>query len=173
MVGILEIVQAVFTILATVIGGAWVWFNYLSRREFKQRLESNVKAVVKQEKDRTHLLVECMLKSLGYAKVELEHSAIRVYVSTPYKELKDLQNGVRVDWQLVSTFKIFEQHHWIEFDETIRESEIVTIPGEEYLAFKLEMIVYTKRKLRRKSLEWNTSAIVFKDFIKGDYDEPT
>ena len=169
-----NVIQAIFTSSAFVIGGIWVWFNFKSRREFRKRLEPNVGLSFRRERDRTELLIEYTLKSIGYARVNIKTPSVIVYASTPEGKLKDQEKGVRADWRHVATFNIFERHDWIEFDETIRDSEVLTVPGADYLAFKVDMTVYTeKKRCWEKSLEWNTTAIVFKDSAKGDQDEPT
>lgn len=150
---IARLVQSVATTVGIIIGGVWVLFNFMQGRAYRQRLEPRVTGTVECKNGLSYLSVTYELKSVGLPKtlLDLKKSGLVTYSS---RSLEDVGSAITVQWKQESAHDVFQRHQWIERDETIVGTILIVFPGCDYLAFRLELTLFTGK------LEWNTEAII-------------
>lgn len=138
--------------IAIVVGGIAAYFKWFRGRVYRQRLETVAGGSFKANGGQ-HLLVNVRTKNVGLSEVRIEDegSGLRIFSSRPAASPASVKNVV---WEHCATFPIFEEHGWIESNETIEHQRLIELPKREYLAFRIEVWIASKGIL------WKTNAIV-------------
>jgi hypothetical protein len=138
LLGVLDALQKVFTILAIIVGGIWACFHYRRGRTYRSRLEPSVSAQVICRGSEKYVLSKVRLKNVGLSKVDIEQkgSALRVFV---YSTVAKPPKARSVAATRLATFPVFEDQKWIEPGETIEEERLIVVPPEGEVAFRLEL----------------------------------
>lgn len=150
---IARLVQSVATTIGIFIGGGWVLFNFVQSRAYRHRLEPRVTGTVECKDGLSYLFITYELKSVGLPKtsLDLKKSGLVTYSSQPRE---NVGSAITAYWKQESAHHVFPRHHWIERDETIVGTLLIVFPTCDYLAFRLELTIFTGK------LEWNTEAII-------------
>jgi hypothetical protein len=59
-----------------------------------------------------------------------------------------------------NVFSIFENHSWIEPNETVDDKLLIPILVKDILIWKIEMIIVTKIRFKKTNLKWTIVTIV-------------
>jgi hypothetical protein len=138
--------------VAIVVGGVAAYFKWFRGRIYRPRLETVVGGSLKTGAGQ-FLLVSVRTKNVGLSEVRIEQegSAVRIFSSKPPSSSAKAKN---VAWERHGTFPIYEEHGWIESNETIEHQRLVQLPQREYLAFRIEVWIASK------GITWKTNAII-------------
>jgi len=130
----LDYAEKVLKVLAYLVGGTWVYFNYFKGRTHQPRLEVKV-ALLKINDQKPGLLrVVAQAKNVGLSKVELSEKGTAVLIQG-----HDASSAV-MDWKHLHAYPIFtERHHWIEPGVTIEDQLLVSVDATTYDAFRAEL----------------------------------
>lgn len=169
--------EKIVAILGILVGGIWVYINFIKGRIYRPRLEQNITARLFEQKGAHLLLVNLELKNIGLSRVSLqqEGSGLRLFFAKPLKlNNPEARNGIvlQVDWERQATFSALTKNKWIESKEVIVEQQLLDIPPDRPTAFKLEWCIVSSRAiwktwLRGKVPSWTTWTIVEVSSKKG------
>lgn len=144
-----EIAQAILMSCAIVFGGAWAYFNFISGRVLKPKLESSIEMFHQKNKcSATRLHVKVTLKNVGLTKVNIDQKAtgLRIFKIIDKVRLSGKANELfEAEWDRLGTFSIFDQHQWIEPSEIISECKILDLYTTSP-CFKAESTIMTKKQ---------------------------
>ncbi len=149
----LDNLEKIATVVAIVIGGAWVYFNFSKGRIYKSRLEPRVSGTIMPADGITHLLVTITLKNIGLSKFDIQQEGTALQILS-YDPLVDPFPAEKAGWKFLSIFTVFEQHAWIEPGETIEEQKLIVIQGVNHTAFRLELRVISR------GFSWDSDSII-------------
>jgi hypothetical protein len=151
-------------IIAIVVGGVWVYFNFIRRRTFNRRGELNVDLSVVEGAHHRLVQVTILFENTGLAVIRL-HPVVkfcRVFALTD----QEIAADVNVNWgkQLIVS-PAFSEHHWVEGQETISDQLIIPVPshlqGSPVVAYKVATLVTAKRGiLVRNTVVWTNISII-------------
>ena len=139
------------TIAAILLGGIWSYFKFVKGRIFHPRLEPNVAGRILHANNRTYLLAQLKLKNPGASKVELSHSssALELYYDNnkilDERQLHSL-SFFGMPWEEPTSFDVFEEHDWVEANETIEDSKLIVVAKKDHLAIKLELVIDSSKQ---------------------------
>lgn len=152
----------IVTSVAVVVGGLWVYFNYVRGRTFARRAELQVMSSIEGKKSR-YLCATVTLRNTGQAKLPLNENMKVVRLSA-------IEGGARDDinvakWQKIMTVPVLEQHAWLEALETVTDTVVFCLPGagsRDYSAYQVEAMVGTRRRIvSGKGTLWQSRSFLF------------
>jgi hypothetical protein len=147
--GVLAIAQAI----AIVIGAAWAYFKFVRGRTFAERLEVSLEGTPFRVGESVALRIHVGMTNTGAAIVRLAEEFTVVYVFGV--TVDRATSGEHIDWgKHLDVVPVFTRHEWIEAQETVADEVLVTLSHGEWLAYRIELIVASKKDKR-----WGTTAI--------------
>jgi hypothetical protein len=154
----IDTLSKIFTILAIVIGGVWSYLKFIKGQLFAVRLEPKVEGKYVSDGERNHLLVSVQLRNTAASPVNLskviltqDGSGLEVFT---YEARDHRPESHSVNWKSLVIFRVFEPHQWVESGEEIKEQRLVPLPAGDYLAFKLNLRIVTKKNA------WTVTSII-------------
>jgi hypothetical protein len=138
-------------IAAIIVGGIAAYIKWFRGRLYETRLEVSVTGSLIETSPR-QLLAIARAKNVGLSKVSIrqEGSGLRVFsVLTCEPGSKVLSVG----WKREATFPVFQEHEWIESNETIESQLLVTLPDGQSGAYRLELLLTSGK------IVWKASGI--------------
>ena len=154
---ILEDAQRVLTSLGLIATSVWAYFNYFRGRTYKPRLEPKVSVNLVQDGAARSLLVRVSLKNVGLSKVGIRQAGTALSLDTARLPSEYSADVKALKFSGIAVLTIFNTHGWIEPNELIEEQHLVTIPGPDTTAVRVQLRVVSEQ---RKSKEWNAQTIV-------------
>jgi len=157
-------------VAAIVLGAIWAYFKFVRSRTFASRLELAVEGVLLNREDDYALLVTSSLRNQGLVRVRLQDYARSAYVYG--LDTSQWRPDESVEWgDHLRVERIFEDHEWIEAQETITDRCLIPVrpppdPADRWLALRIKSIVASKRqKVSHKAFVWTSVVIVPCDFL--------
>jgi hypothetical protein len=145
-ISLTQIVQALVTSSAVVIGGIWAYIKFFHGRIYKPRMELDVECKTYfQKNDLVRLRVKVVLENVGLSRVLIDSkaSAIRIHNISEMERTDSIsERAVEAKWHRLGTFPLFDEHKWIEPSEVIRDYKMVEYTSTDPV-FKIEAIVMT------------------------------
>ena len=135
----LERADQVMKLLAYVVGGTWVYFNYFRGRTYRPRLETRVTCELLRAAEPTLLRIVASAHNAGLSKVDLQDKGSGAQVHG-----YDLASGTWVVLQAHSM--LTTQHQWIEPAETVLDEILVRIDAA-YPAYRVELWLNSPSKI--------------------------
>ncbi len=153
---------AVVNIAAIVVGGSWAYFKFAKGRTFAYRMETGLSATLLAGDDARALDVTVELRNTGASKIPLSDVVKVVYV---YGVRRSTWNSAAsLDWgDPLKVVPIFQHHEWVEAQEVISDEVLVPVPpedDEEWLAYRIECMVASADRPRRRALRWTAYTMV-------------
>jgi hypothetical protein len=163
--------------IAAIAGGAiWGYYKFVRGRTFHRRAEVDVDASLLASDEASAIRAKITLENTGGANIPLRAKAVKVLSYTH----RDVDENGRPVWRDVAIAPIFQDHGWLESQETITDEVLVPLLGEKdqpanVLAFRVTCLVYEERRRQRRgkkqadedsresdetSIVWTTNAIV-------------
>lgn len=159
-----DVANNIITSGAVVIGGVWVYFNYIRGRTFARRAELGVTSSLERGNS-LYLCATVTLKNSGQSNLPLNENMKVIRLSGIADRTSD---GIGVaKWQRIMTLPILEQHAWLEALETVTDTVVYSLPcasggGPHYSAYQVEAIVGTRRRLiSRRGTLWQSRTVLF------------
>jgi hypothetical protein len=127
-------------IVAIVVGGIAAYIKWFRGRLYKTRLEVSVTGSLIEASPR-QLLATARAKNVGLSRVLIrqEGSGLRVFSALTTEP--GPKGVLSVQWKREATFAVFEEHEWIESNETIESQLLVTLPDGQSGAYRLELLL--------------------------------
>jgi hypothetical protein len=136
----LEWLDQVTKIAAVLVGGIWVWVNYILNRTHRARLEAHVTAeLLSTGSDLVKVVLS--VKNVGLSKVDITQrgSAIKIY----WYDASD----AALPWKRGMTRSIWGSVSWIEPGETCEEQHVFQIPPVRVAPIKFELYLNCTYKM--------------------------
>lgn len=137
----LDNAQKIAGILAVVIGGIWVYYNYFKGRTHKPRLEPTISGELFNKNRKLYLIATAKLKNAGLSKVTIEQEGTGLRILSYINDPNQVNGFVKEKW--LDTPPIFLDHEWVEPGKGIDDALLTTIDSE-IIAIRLELIVMAK-----------------------------
>lgn len=135
----LALVEQVLKVLAYLVGGAWVYFNYFRGRTHRPRLETRVACEQLSVAAPVLLRVTASAKNAGLSKVDLTDQGSGAVIHG-----YELTTGT---WKTLQAYSILtKEHQWIEPGETILDEILVRLDAA-YPAFLVELWLNSTSKV--------------------------
>ena len=148
---------------AIIVGGIWAYFKFIRGRTFARRAELNVSSSVEMSARSSFLLVTVKLKNTGLSKIPINDRMKAVRLSGAGAPNDD--RVAVVDWQWIKSVAIFDQHDWVEAQETIADTVIFNLPGADrkeahYTIYEVEAVVGARRRrITGKGTRWQSRTV--------------
>lgn len=138
-----EDLQALFTVAAILVGGAWAYAKFVWGRKYRPRLEPGVEGTLVQQGGDIYVVASCKVKNVGLSKIKINQqgSALGLSASILPASIAVLS----VDWDRITSFPVFEEHEWIEPGESVYEERMFSIGGVDAGAIQLELMLTVKK----------------------------
>lgn len=153
---------AVVNIAAVVVGGSWAYFKFAKGRTFAYRMETELRAALLAGNDARALDVTVELRNTGASRIPLSDVVKVAYVYGVQRS--SWRSHASLDWgEQLRVVPIFERHEWVEAQEVISDEMLVPVPhedGEEWLAYRIECMVASADRPRRRPLRWTAYTVV-------------
>jgi hypothetical protein len=139
---IFDIFSKLLTMIALVLGAIVAYFKFVKGRIYRPRIEPAITGKFAEVNGISFVLIEIILKNVGTSKISLDQSSgldicldeIRKLPVNPAERLP-IETA---EWQEPKSFKVFQDHKWIESGETIREEKMFAI-SPDVAAAKLSL----------------------------------
>jgi hypothetical protein len=138
---------------AIIVGGIAAYIKWFRGRLYETRLEISVVGSL-VEASPPQIVATARLKNVGLSRVPIEQagSGFRVFSAIPTQPQSEL---LSVGWKREGTFSVFQQHGWIESNETIEDQLLVTVPEGRQGTYRIEVWVASK------GIVWKASGIAY------------
>jgi hypothetical protein len=165
--------QNLVQIAAIVIGGAWAYYKFVRGRIFHRRAEVTLDASLLRLEASRAIRARAILENTGSADIPFLAQGLEVFSF----RRGDVDDKGRPQWREVATVPVFEDHEWIESQETIVDEVLVPLtddPEMNLLVYRVSCVVYgeRERKLRRTKrgggIRWTTNAIAPAHLVDAD-----
>ena len=160
-VKVAQVLLAVAQALAIGVGGAWIYFKFIRGRTFAPRAELDIDAELLVIGDKEVIRAKVTLKNAGLSKLPLRDRSKVVRLSaTPISSWSPQTNFA---WQKLMMTEIFEDHGWVEAQETITDAILLPVDSSDgpWLAFRAQASVWAERPVGRSSgMRWLSNAIL-------------
>jgi hypothetical protein len=149
---------------AVVIGGTWAYFKFARGRTFYHRAEASVVLDLEERDGNVLLCATVALKNAGLSKLPIARGLRYVQVYGMVGE--NFSSPDTAKWERLLTAEVFDQHGWVEAQETITDSIIFRLQdlhttGVCHYAYKVEAWLGTpRRRLTGKGNLWHARAVV-------------
>jgi hypothetical protein len=134
--------QTICQIAAILVGGVWVYFNFLRGRTFRPRLEFTL-SVASVRRTTHYVTIKYSTKNVGLSRVRINRvgSILRVLAADPVQP----RIMISPDWRHLGSYAIFEDQGWIEPAETVSEERLLVLPDDGAIAIKLELSLASRK----------------------------
>jgi hypothetical protein len=150
-----DFIGKIVTIGALVLGGLAAYYKFFKGRTFHPRLQPDVSGTLIRDGEVVCLLITVQLKNVGVSSVYFSKEGTRIdlysygadsYLPTPHLAI----------WQHLETFRILNDHKWIESGETIKDQLLIPIATARQVAYKIAMTVNAQKISFRSNavIEW-------------------
>jgi hypothetical protein len=139
---IFDILSKLFTMLALVLGAIVGYFKFVKGRIYLPRIEPTITGKFAEINGIRFALVEIGIKNVGISKISLDQSSGLDVCLDEIRKLP-INSAERLpietaEWQEPKSFRVFQDHKWIESGETIREEKMFAV-SDDVAAAKLSL----------------------------------
>jgi hypothetical protein len=161
-------IQNLVAIAAIGIGGAWGYYKFVQGRTFHRRAEVTLEPSLLAGGSWHGIQVRATLRNTGGSEIILLAKGVEIF-SFAHGDTDEMG---RPQWREIAAAPLFDDHDWIESQETIVDEVLVPLgvgqTGEDVVAYRLACLVYGEheRKGRRfwakpkGGIRWTTNAVV-------------
>jgi hypothetical protein len=158
-------VQNVVQVVAIVVGAGWAYYKFVRGRTFHRRAEVSLDASLLAAGATVAILARATLQNTGGADIPLRLKAVKVRAF----RRGDIDDRGRPQWRDVVAAPVFDDHRWLESQETISDDVLVPLraedTGDDVLAYRISCLIYEQRK--DGGICWTTNTIVPKELKEG------
>jgi hypothetical protein len=151
---VFDTLAKIFQIVAIAGGGVWAYYKFIKGRVYRPRLKLSVHGNSLITKEQRLLLVSLTIENVGLSVVRLQKKSMLVRVLIP--EASNAGSKIqKVDGKHIGTFRVFQQHEWIESNEAIGDELTLSIPlTHEAVILQFRAVGSIKSFFRSQRLEW-------------------
>lgn len=150
---LIDLALKISQIIALLVGGLWVYVNYVRGRTHVPRLQLELKAAVLRKENRRYLLATLAVKNPGLSIVQITQKGSALLVSR-LSALDEVPQVIDSHWEHDGAFDVLTKHASIEPGLTINEQKLIMLPVSESDAFLLQLRVVAHGR------SWSTITIV-------------
>jgi len=151
-------ISELVTAAAVLIGGGWAYMKYVRGRTFRNRAKLDMGVRPYGAGSAHALLVEVTMHNDGASRIELGLENEK-FVRVDEVLEEDWTADGNVDWEaddpVMLTF-LFQDHTWLEPNETISDQVLVPVPppGRKVLAYRVKTRVFAPRTVGGRLGGW-------------------
>jgi len=154
-----DIVQALLTSAAIVIGGVWAYFKFAKGRTFRPRIEVGLSGQWREVGQSKLLHTRIRVKNIGLSKITLIQRGSGLRVSLMAQNQPSVP--APTSWESKRVFVILSEHAWIEPGETVSDELLLDLAADSFQPSLLEArLVWQKRN--------GNIVVVAKEIIPAD-----
>jgi hypothetical protein len=122
---VVEIIQALVTSAAIVVGGIWAYFKFAQNRTFRPRIEVDMSGQWRNVGQSKLLHARIRVKNIGLSKITLiqKGSGLRASLLAKTQPASPAQSS----WLSQRVFVILSKHEWIEPGETVSDELLLNL----------------------------------------------
>lgn len=140
-------IETALKILAYLVGGAWVYFNFFKGRTYRPRLETRVSGELCRQTTPELVRAVVQVKNVGLAKVDVAQRGTGLRILVFDDTLPD-------KWKHVATLPLLTRHAWIEPNEVVEEQTVLPLKLSGVAAVRIESIITGRTTM------WEASTII-------------
>lgn len=156
---VLNLVQ----IAAIILGTIWAYYKFVRGRTFHRRAELTIAGSLLESETPT-VRAHASMKNTGGSVIPLRAKVLRVTTFSP----GDLDTKGRPEWREIAHAPVFQDHDWIESQETIADDVLCPVPNiaADIAAIRVTGLVYEEKKKRwykrerGDSITWTAKSII-------------
>jgi hypothetical protein len=150
---------------AIIVGALWAYWKFARGRIFHRRAELDVDASLLSAQTPRVVRAKVTLRNTGAADIPVRAAVVRIFAYVP--GCQDADTG-EADWRRIARTGVFQDHQWIESQETVIDEVLVQIDQTDdqpdTLALRATCIVLGKRKRRlighKPSTAWTGKQVI-------------
>lgn len=148
----LDTAEKILKIIAYLVGGAWVYFNYFRGRTYHARLEPHVTVELCRRSTPEFIKAVAILKNVGLSRVPLRRdgTALRFFV---------FDSAAPDQWRQTTTVDVFARHEWVEPGETIEDHVLLPSDLQTVAAVRAHLLIGSKPSLWSRKSMWSAIAV--------------
>jgi len=138
-------VQNIVSVVAIVVGAFWAYYKFFRGRTFHRRAEVGLAASLLVDDVSHAICMKVTLENTGGSDIPLRVKLLTLRV---FRRGELTEKG-RPIWHDIATARVFDDHDWIESQETISDDVLIPLPGEageDVLAYRVTCQVYERRR---------------------------
>jgi hypothetical protein len=133
--------EGFLTALAILAGGVWAYYKFIKGRTLKPHLELTVKGRFLRGARNDFLQVVMHIHNVGGSQVSLKQEGSGLDYARAIVDPVDLPS-YGAPWDDAETISVFEDHHWIEPGEKVKDEALIFIaPGIEPAPYRLKLTI--------------------------------
>lgn len=147
---LVEIGGNIVEAMAILVGGIWAYFRFVKGRTCRMRTEISLSGEWIVVNGLDLLQTRVSIKNIGSSKVGLIQRGTGLRVSVLSEEQAEPPG--RAQWRSLRVFIIFEEHEWIEPEETVSDEVLLNLNCAEPVSTLLEARLVLARSWPRKNV---------------------
>jgi hypothetical protein len=150
---------------AVVIGGIWAYFKFIRGRTFSHRAELAVTPAIQRCNGWKYLHVTMALKNTGLSKLPISDDMKYIQLYGMANDGDD--SASTVEWKWLLTKRVFDQHAWVEAQETVTDTVVFRLQDARAQAhddsvYQVEVWLGAPRsRITRKGSLWHARTVIF------------
>jgi len=142
---VVEIFGTLVTAAAVIVGAIWAYYRFIKGRDYRPRLDVAMSGEWLTVDDKRVLLVRVHIKNIGASVVRLQQKGTGLRVDTLVNS--NNEQGA-VDWVAGPVYSIFEEHAWIEPNETVEDDVLLRlgVPHSEPVLLQARLVWERSRR---------------------------
>jgi hypothetical protein len=142
---VVDILQALITSAAVVIGGIWAYFKFAQGRTFRPRIEVAMSGQWRDVGESKLLHARIRVKNIGLSRITLIQKGTGLRVSLMAENQS--ASPARSSWLDGKVYKILDKHAWIEPGETVSDELLLNLGVSKFQPTMLEArLVWYRRR---------------------------
>ena len=161
---VVDILQALITSAAVVIGGIWAYFKFAQGRTFRPRIEVNMSGQWRNVDESKLLHARIRVKNIGLSKVTLIQKGTGLRVCRMSENERPPPG--RSAWMEGQVYKILDKHAWVEPGETVSDELLLNLGVSKFEPAMLEARLVWHR--RRGNITVSAKQIIPADAVMNE-----
>jgi hypothetical protein len=133
-----EIVGTLVTMLATILAGAWAYYQFIRGRVLNPRITMKLSGTLLQRTNGTYVLCTVEMTNIGLGLTRITRKGTALSVVGCDLPTESDRNAVNLRQVVLATVSLFRAHGWLEPGCTVHEQHIIALPARSMVAVLLE-----------------------------------
>lgn len=139
-----DLLQAVVTSAAVVIGAVWAYYKFIKGRTFKPNLEVGIVGEARRTNGVIYLVSIVNVKNIGASKVDIQRrrTVLRVLAAKATPDAGAFEN---IEWEHLETKFALGSRTRLESGGSAVDTDLFRVADSGYIAFRLEILVSSSK----------------------------
>ncbi len=133
-----DIAGTIVTMVATIVAGAWAYYQFVRGRVFKARITLKLNGELLRRSDGLYVVSTVEMINVGLTRVDIQRSGtgLSVFACEPLDDVGS--NARNLPRLLLAGFDLFRSHDRAEPGVALQEQRIFALPPRPMVAITLE-----------------------------------